>query len=123
MVNKFPKSLQGIDLLPGLQVRVVMLNGASANNGTGGIPYVLTGSLVAEVEDRHHDDQIICPPVKVNVDVKTEAELEPEFLVLDLGTTGTTILVPGSIPSVVTLTGIVAVNLNLVQIIAPVTPL
>jgi len=78
---------------------------------------------VAEVEDRHHDDQIICPPVKVNVDVKTEAELEPEFLVLDLGTTGTTILVPGSIPSVVTLTGIVAVNLNLVQIIAPVTPL
>lgn len=122
MANKFPKCLQGIELLPGLQVRVVMLNGASANNGTGGIPYVLTGSLVAEIEGRHHDNPVECPPVKVDVDVKTEAELEPEFLVLDLGTTGTTILVPGAVPSVVTLTGIVAVNLNLVQIIAPLTP-
>lgn len=116
MAKKFPKALHGIELLPGLQVRIVMLNGASANNGTGGIPYVLTGSLVGEIEDRHHD------PVTY-VDVEAKAELEPEFLLVDLGTTGTTILVPGSAPTTITLTGLVALNLNLIQIIAPVTPI
>jgi hypothetical protein len=119
MGRKFPKTLHGIELLPGLQVRIVMLNGASANSGTGGIPYVLTGSLVGEIEERHHDP--ICPPPKVNVEV--EADLEPEFLLVDLGTTGPTILVPGAAPSTITLSGIVALNLNLIQIIAPVTPL
>ena len=121
MARKFPKTLHGIELLPGLQVRIVMLNGASANNGTGGIPYVLTGSLVGEIEDRHHEP--VAQPINLEVDVKTEAELEPEFLLVDLGNTGTTILVPGAVPSTITITGIVALNLNLIQIIAPVTPL
>jgi len=122
--KKFPKALHGIEFLPGSQVRIVMLNGASANSGTGGIPYVLTGSLVGEIEEnRHHDDPEDCQPVEVDVDVDNKVDLEPEFLLVDLGTTGTTILVPGSAPTTITLTGIVALNLNLIQIIAPVTPL
>lgn len=120
MANKFPKSLQGLKLLPGLQVRIILSNGASANSGTGGIPYVLTGSLVAEIDNRGHDT-LICPPT--SVDVHAEADLEPEFLLVDLGTTGTTILIPGAAPTTVTLTGIIAINLNAIQIIAPVTPL
>lgn len=119
MSNKFPKSLQGLNLLPGLQVRIILSNGASANSGTGGIPYVLTGSLVAEIERGH--DTLICPPTSVAV--HAEADLEPDFLLVDLGTTGTTILIPGAVPTTLTLTGIIAINLNAIQIIAPVTPI
>lgn len=118
MPNRFPKCLQGLGLLPGLQVRIVMQNGA-LSNGTGGIPYVLTGSLVAEIDGRHHDDPVICPPAQVDVEVENGTE----FLLVDLGATGTTILIPGSPATTITLTGIVAVNLNQIQIIAPVTPL
>jgi hypothetical protein len=56
-----------------------------------------------------------------NVDV--EVDSDSQFLLIDLGTTGTIILIPGTTPVPLTLTGIIAVNLNLVQIIAPVTPL
>ncbi len=119
MSSKFPKFLHGLKLLPGLQVRIVLINGALPN-GTGGVPYVLTGSLVAEIDDRLHVNKpAACPPVNVDVDVENDSE----FLIIDLGTTGVTILIPGATPPTLTLTGIVAINLNLIQIIAPVTPL
>lgn len=120
MPNRFPKSLKGLNLLPGIQVRVVLTNGALANNGTGGVPYVLTGSLVAEIDDRFQvKNPSACSPVNVDVDVDNGSE----FLLIDLGTTGITILVPSTTPTPLTLTGIIAINLNLVQIIAPVTPI
>jgi hypothetical protein len=120
MPNSFSKFLQGLKILPGVQVRVVMNNGATANNGTGGIPYVFTGSLVAEVDNRLNISPTIFPPVNV------EVESHSDFLLIDLGTAGVTILAPGTNganPTTITLTGIVALNLNSVQIIAPVTPL
>jgi hypothetical protein len=55
--------------------------------------------------------------------VDVEVDSDSQFLLIDLGTTGTIILIPGTTPVPLTLTGIIAVNLNLVQIIAPVTPL
>ncbi|MEN6412210.1 MAG: hypothetical protein ABFC84_05505 [Veillonellales bacterium] len=121
MSNNFWKFLHGIKLLPGVQVRVVLTNGSTANNGTGGIPYVLTGSLVAETDDRlNFRSTVVCPPVNV------EVEPQSEFLLIDLGTTGVTILAPGTSganPTLITLTGIIAVNLNSIQIIAPLTPI
>lgn len=120
MSQNFSKFLQGINLLPGVQVRVVMNNGATANNGTGGIPYVFTGSLVAEIDSRLKLGQSSCPPVNV------EVESNSNFLLLDLGTAGVTILAPGTSganPTTITLTGIIALNLDSIQIIAPVTPI
>lgn len=119
MTKNFSKFLQELKLLPGVQVRVVMKNGATANNGTGGIPYVFTGSLVAEVDDRLKLSPT-CPPVNV------EVETNSDFLLLDLGTAGVTILAPGTNganPTTITLTGIIALNLDSIQIIAPVTPI
>lgn len=116
MSNSFPQFLQALKLLPGVQVHVILTNGATANNGTGGIPYVLTGSLVAEIEDRIH---ITFP--QVNSDTANS-----EFLLIDLGSTGVTILAPGTSganPTTITLSGIIALNLNSIQLIAPVTPL
>lgn len=119
MSNGYSKLLQGLKLLPGVQVRIVMKNGAAANNGTGGIPYVFTGSLVAEVDDRLKLSPEVCPPVNVEVGKNSE------FLLIDLGTAGVTILAPGTNganPTTITLTGIIALNLDSIQIIAPVTP-
>lgn len=120
MSKGFSKFLQGLNLLPGLQVRIVLNNGATANNGTGGIPLVLTGSLVAEVDDRLK----ISVPTYPQSNFDTEAQAD--FLLIDLGTTGVTILAPGTSganPTTITLTGIIAVNLANIQIIAPVTPI
>lgn len=118
MSNSLLKFLQRLNLLPGLQVRIVLTNGATANNGTGGIPYVLTGSLVAEIDDRLQFNNPFPSP--------STDENDPDFLLIDLGTTGVTILAPGTNganPTTITLSGIIAVNLNSIQIIAPVTPL
>lgn len=115
MSNSFPKFLQALKLLPGVQVHVVLTNGATANNGTGGIPYVLTGSLVAEIDDRI---QVTFP--------QSGDSANSEFLLIDLGSTGVTILAPGTSganPTTITLSGIIALNLNSIQLIAPVTPL
>lgn len=120
MDNSFLKFIQRLKLLPGVQVRIVLTNGATANNGTGGIPYVLTGSLVAEIDDRLQLSPFPCPPVNV------ESETSTDFLLIDLGTSSVTILAPGTSganPTTITLTGIVAVNLNSIQLIAPVTPI
>ena len=121
MPNNFSKFLQGLKLLPGVQVRIVLINGSTANNGTGGIPYVLTGSLVGEIDDRLDlRSTVVCPPVNVDV------EPQSEFLLVDLGTTGVTMLAPGTSganPTLITLSGIIAVNLNSIQIIAPLTPI
>ncbi|MEG6586604.1 hypothetical protein [Dendrosporobacter sp. 1207_IL3150] len=120
MSDSFKKFLYGLKLLPGIQVRVVLNNGATANNGTGGIPYVLTGSLVAEIDDRLQINPFPCPPANIELDSS------PDFLLIDLGTAGVTVLAPGTSganPTFITLTGIIAINLNSIQIIAPVTPL
>lgn len=115
MSNSFPKFLQALKLLPGVQVHVLLSNGATANNGTGGIPYVLTGSLVAEIDDR----------IQVTFPQNCDAA-NAEFLLIDLGSTGVTLLAPGTSganPTTITLSGIIALNLNSIQLIAPVTPL
>jgi hypothetical protein len=112
--------LQGLKLLPGLQVRIVVSSGAAANTGTGGIPYVFTGSLVAETDDRLKLSHPTCP--SANVDNGADSN----FLLVDLGTAGVTILAPGTSganPTTITLSGIIALNLNSIQIIAPVNPL
>jgi hypothetical protein len=121
MASSFAKFLKRIKLLPGLQVRIVVLNGAASNTGTGGIPYVLTGSLVAAIDDRlqYAPFPYPQPPVEVETD-------DDDFLVLDLGTAEVTVLAPGTSganPTFITLSGIIAVNLNCIQIIAPVTPI
>jgi hypothetical protein len=116
MSNSFPKFLQALKLLPGVQVHVILTNGAAANNGTGGIPYVLTGSLVAEIDDRIH---VNFPPANGDT-------ANAEFLLIDLGSAGVTVLAPGTSganPTTITLSGIIALNLNSIQLIAPVTPL
>ncbi|HMM21690.1 MAG TPA: hypothetical protein PKA10_13305 [Selenomonadales bacterium] len=66
----FQKFLEEIKLLPGVEVGVVL---------TGGIPVV--GTLVAQIESRKHD----CPPFVVPAPVvNVDADLEPEFLVIQL---------------------------------------
>ncbi len=121
MSNILQRFLQGLKLLPGLQVRVVVTNGAASNTGTGAIPYVLTGSLVAELEDRLPQIPYPFPQPPISI----ENDNSPDFLLLDLGTAGVTILAPGTSgpnPTFITPTGIIAINLNSIQIIAPVTP-
>ncbi|MGI6092847.1 MAG: hypothetical protein ACOYD5_07655 [Negativicutes bacterium] len=120
MSSSFLKFLQGLKILPGIQVRVVLNNGATANNGTGGIPYVLTGSLVAETDDRLQVNPFPFSPTNIELDCS------PDFILLDLGASGVTIIAPGTNgpnPTFITLTGIIAINLNSIQLIAPVTPI
>lgn len=119
MSDSFSKFLQSLKLLPGVQVHVVLNNGATANNGTGGIPYVLTGSLVAEIDDHIQVSPFPFGPTKI------ECDNSPNFILLDLGTAGVTVIAPGTSganPTFITLSGIIAINLNSIQIIAPVNP-
>jgi hypothetical protein len=62
---KFPKG-KGFDLAGGLVITVVLED------------VILTGTFLGEIEERHHDEPIICPPAVVNVD------LDPEFILLQL---------------------------------------
>ncbi|MBP2649512.1 MAG: hypothetical protein H6Q74_337 [Firmicutes bacterium] len=95
MPRKLPKCLEDIDFLPNVSVYIV-LKGAIA----------LTGTLIAEISDRHHDEPLVCPPPKIDVnvppaqvevnpkievnvepakvDVGVKVEEEPEFLLVQL---------------------------------------
>lgn len=116
MASSFPQFLEELNFLPGIQVYVVLTNGALANNGTGGVPYVLTGSLVAETDERFNY------PLLHSHSNSTDGN-EQRFLLIDLGSTGITILVPGNPGTPLTITGIIAININHIQFIAPVTPI
>jgi len=71
MPRKLPKCLEQVEFLPNVSVYVV-LKGAIA----------LTGTLIAEIEDRHHDEPPVCPPPKIEVKVppsepKIEVKVPP----------------------------------------------
>jgi hypothetical protein len=140
MVRKLPKCLESINILPNIPITIVMLNGfkeekpgpraltaelqapiadpqaPSIPDGEekccdviGGIPIIIKGCLVAEIEERHHhDDPVFITPQKVDVDVDVKTELEPEFLIVNAHE----IEHAGHIKR-----GLVAVNLNLIQLI------
>lgn len=96
MARRMPKCLEGIDFLPNIAVTIIL---------EGGI--VVIGRLIAEIEERHHDQEHF--PTQVNLDV----DLEPEFLLVQLTATLTIATVTLPIGTVV------AINLNEVLLIGP----
>jgi hypothetical protein len=93
----FYNSLEEINLLPGIEVAVIL---------STGIPVV--GTLVAKLETR---DKVIFPTPPLNVDA--DADLEPEFLIIQLtvaATFGVIVFPVGTL---------IAINTSQILIIGP----